>query len=128
MRAPAFWWRPRPTPAAWLLRGPSLVYGAIAGRRMRRAGERAPVPVICIGNLTAGGAGKTPTALKIAPLLRAAGHVPIFLTRGYGGRLRGPVRVQEHHTAADVGDEPLLLARFAPTIVSAERSAGARMA
>jgi tetraacyldisaccharide 4'-kinase len=128
VRAPAFWWRRRPTPAAWLLRGPSLLYGAVAGRRMGRAGEPAPVPVVCVGNLTAGGAGKTPTALKVAALLREAGESPAFLTRGYGGSLAGPLQVEGHRTAAEVGDEPLLLARFAPTIVARDRPAGALMA
>jgi len=128
MRAPAFWWRPRPSPAARLLIPPSLVYGAIAGRRMARAGEPAAVPVVCVGNLTAGGTGKTPTALKIAALLRGAGESPVFLTRGYRGRLKGPVRVETGHEAVDVGDEPLLLAHFAPTIVSRDRPAGGRMA
>jgi tetraacyldisaccharide 4'-kinase len=113
---------------AWLLSPASLIYGAVAGGRMGGPGEAAPVPVVCIGNFTAGGAGKTPTALKIAALLRAAGERPAFLTRGYGGRLAGPVRVEDRHSATDVGDEPLLLARFAPTVVSRDRPRGARMA
>jgi tetraacyldisaccharide 4'-kinase len=128
MRAPAFWWHRTPTPLARLLTPASLAYGAIAGRRMSRAGERAPVPVVCIGNFTAGGAGKTPTALMIAALLRSHGHSPAFLTRGYGGRLAGPVPVGPAHTAAEVGDEPLLLARTAPTVVARHRPAGARLA
>jgi tetraacyldisaccharide 4'-kinase len=128
MRAPGFWWRTPPSLLAHLLRPPGLLYGAIAGHRMNRPGERAPVPVICIGNLTAGGAGKTPTALMVAGLLRAAGKTPVFLSRGYGGRLAGPVRVEAHHGAEEVGDEPLLLARSAPTVVSRDRPAGARLA
>ena len=79
------------------------------------AGQRAGVPVICLGNLTVGGAGKTPAALAVAQLLHAAHERPFFLSRGYGGRLAGPVRVNPAlHHAADVGDEPLLLARLAP--------------
>lgn len=128
MRAPRFWWRETPSPTAWLLAPAGLLYGAVAARRMRSAGDRSPVPVICIGNFTAGGAGKTPTALKVAALLRAAGENPAFLTRGYGGRLAGPARVEAGHGPADVGDEPLLLARLAPTIVSRERPTGARLA
>jgi tetraacyldisaccharide 4'-kinase len=82
--------------------------------------------VICIGNLTLGGAGKTPAALAVADILRAAGRNPFALSRGYGGNLHGPVRVDPaKHRAADVGDEPLLLARYAPTIVSRDRWAGA---
>ncbi len=128
MRAPAFWWRARPSLLARLLRPPGLIYGAVAGRRMRKPGGRAPLPVVCIGNFTAGGAGKTPTAQAVAALLGAAGERPAFLSRGYGGRLSGPVRVEPHHRAADVGDEPLLLARTGPAIVSRDRKAGARLA
>jgi tetraacyldisaccharide 4'-kinase len=128
MRSPAFWWQGAPSRAATLLYPASLIYGLIGGRRMSRPGERASVPVICIGNFTIGGAGKTPTALKIAAMLRDAGESPAFLSRGYGGQLAGPVRVEDRHDAADVGDEPLLLARTAPTIVSRHRPAGARLA
>ncbi len=128
MRAPDFWWRSPPSLVANLLRPPSLIYGAVAGRRMKRPGTKAAVPVICIGNFTAGGAGKTPTALMVAGLLRAAGKTPVFLTRGYGGRLAGPVRVEAHHRAEEVGDEPILLARSAPTVVARDRPAGARLA
>jgi tetraacyldisaccharide 4'-kinase len=96
---------------------------------MGRQGERAAVPVVCVGNFTVGGAGKTPAALTVAALLAAAGERPAFLTRGYGGSLPGPLRVDpERHGAAEVGDEPLLLARAAPTIVSRDRPAGARLA
>lgn len=128
MRAPAFWWQATPSPLAHLLRPFSLVYGAVAAHRMRQEGQRAELPVICIGNFTAGGAGKTPTALAMADLLETAGESPAFLSRGYGGRLAGPVEVGGHHTAHDVGDEPLLLARRARTIVSRNRPAGTRLA
>ena len=85
--------------------------------------------MICIGNLVAGGAGKTPIALAVAERLQAADRKVHFLSRGYGGRESGPLRVDpERHTALDVGDEPLLLAARAPTFVSADRSAGAAMA
>ena len=90
--------------------------------------DRAGIPVICIGNPTVGGAGKTPTAIAVARLLIAAGETPMFLTRGYGGSLAGPVTVTTAHAAAQVGDEPLLLARVAPTIVAHDRVAGARTA
>jgi tetraacyldisaccharide 4'-kinase len=123
MRDPAFWWEPHGT-ASTLLAPAAAIFGAIAARRMGRAGRKAPVPVICFGNFTVGGAGKTPTAIAVAKLLLAAGHHPFFLSRGYGGRLAGPVRV-ERHRADEVGDEPLLLARLAPAIVARDRPAGA---
>lgn len=128
MRAPAFWWQAEPSPWARLLRPTSLIYGLIAGHRMGKPGERALLPVVCIGNFTLGGAGKTPTALAVAGMLAGAGERPAFLSRGYGGRLPGPLRVEPHHQAEDVGDEPLLLARTAPAIVSRDRPAGARLA
>jgi tetraacyldisaccharide 4'-kinase len=129
MQAPAFWWRRRPSLAAHLLRPTSLIYGAAAGHRMGLPGERAGVPVICIGNFTIGGAGKTPAALAVAALLKAHGQRPFFLSRGYGGSLAGPILVDRHkHRAAEVGDEPLLLARLMPTVVSRDRPAGARLA
>lgn len=127
MREPAFWWR-EPGLAARLLAPLAALYGATAARRMRRRGTAVAAPVICIGNLTVGGAGKTPTAIAAARLLRDIGAKPAFLTRGYGGRLAGPVVVAPTHTAADVGDEPLLLSRIAPTVVARDRVAGAAAA
>jgi tetraacyldisaccharide 4'-kinase len=112
---------------ASLLRPAGIIYTSIAAQRMRRQGEKADLPVICIGNFTVGGAGKTPTALAVAKILDAAGESPAFLSRGYGGRLRGPVQVRRKHTAFDVGDEPILLAGTARTIVSHDRPAGARL-
>lgn len=127
MRAPRFWWQPSPSLPSSLLRPAGLIYTSLAARRMRRPGEKADLPVICVGNFTVGGAGKTPTALAVAHLLDAAGESPSFLSRGYGGRLRGPVQVRRKHTALDVGDEPILLAGAARTIVSRDRPAGARL-
>ena len=128
MRAPAFWWRDRPSLTAKGLAPASFLYGAIAAHRLRRIGQKTNVPVICIGNFVLGGAGKTPTALAIADLLRADGHTPAFLSRGYGGRETGPILVDPtRHTALQVGDEPLLLATEAPTVVSIDRVAGARL-
>jgi tetraacyldisaccharide 4'-kinase len=123
MREPAFWWRP----GGGTLLGPlASIYGWVAALRLRSAGRAAGVPIICLGNLTVGGAGKTPAALAVARLLLAAHERPFFLSRGYGGRLSGPVRVDPAvHSAAAVGDEPLLLARLAPTIVARDRFAGA---
>jgi tetraacyldisaccharide 4'-kinase len=107
----------------------ALIYGTVAWLRMRSQGRSAGVPVICLGNLTVGGGGKTPTALAVARILLAAHTRPFFLSRGYGGRLSGPVLVNpSDHGAADVGDEPLLLARLAPTIIARDRLAGAETA
>ena len=128
MREPGFWRGP-PGIAAALLTPLGTVYGTIAAWRLRRPGQRAGIPVLCIGDLTLGGAGKTPTALAVGALLKGAGRRPFFLSRGFGGRLPGPVQVDPaRHDAGTVGDEPLLLARAAPTIVARERVAGARMA
>jgi tetraacyldisaccharide 4'-kinase len=128
MRAPAFWWREPGTQAA-LLAPFAFVYGAVATLRLRKAGARVGIPVVCLGNPTVGGAGKTPTALAVASVLAASGEKPIFLTRGYGGNIAGPVLVDpERHSAEDVGDEPLLLARDHPTIVAHDRAAGAQAA
>jgi tetraacyldisaccharide 4'-kinase len=128
MREPSFWWREGGV-ASGMLAPLATLYGMIAAARLERRGARAGVPVVCIGTLTVGGAGKTPTALTVARMLAAAGERPVFLTRGYGGRLPGPVQADAtRHGANDVGDEPLLLARMAPTIVARDRVAGARMA
>jgi len=89
---------------------------------------RAGAPVICIGNATLGGVGKTPFALMLHKLLKAQGVDAHFLSRGYGGALKGPVRVMAQHTSEDVGDEPLLLAAAAPTFIARDRAAGARAA
>ncbi|MAA96861.1 MAG: tetraacyldisaccharide 4'-kinase [Stappia sp.] len=130
--APGFWWRPRITLAAHLLLPFSLVYGFLSSRRMERAPAfTSPLPVICVGNFVAGGTGKTPMALLLASMLRETGEAPVFLTRGYGGTLGRdePVIVEVPlHGAHEVGDEALLLAAEAPTIVSADRAAGARLA
>src|SRR5712671_5511103 len=124
MKAPAFWWH-EPGAAAALLSPLAAIYGSIAARRLARSGTHVGVPVICVGNPTVGGTGKTPTAIAIGRLLMAAGEHPMFLTRGYGGRLAGPVMVEAGHSAIQVGDEPLLLTRIAPTIVAHNRVAGA---
>lgn len=132
MKEPWFW--RANTPAARLVALSLAPAGALydAGRRLARAAtrtERPPVPVICVGNATLGGVGKTSFALMLAPLLAAKGFHPAFLSRGYGGRFPGPLRVDPSvHTASDVGDEPLLLAEVALTFVSRNRIAGARAA
>jgi len=128
MHEPGFWWR-KAGPMAALLSPLAALYGLVAARRMAQGGARVGVPVICIGNFTLGGAGKTPTAIAVAHMLQAAGERVFFLTRGYGGSNAGPKRVDVHaDTAAAVGDEALLLARAAPTVVARDRVAGAAIA
>lgn len=102
-------------------------YGRIAEIRYRRATPyRSRLPVLCVGNFTAGGTGKTPLALAFAEIVRTFGREPWFLSRGYGGRLDGQEKVNpERHTTTEVGDEPLLLARIAPTVISQNRRLGA---
>jgi tetraacyldisaccharide 4'-kinase len=102
MRDPAFWWTEHST-AATLLAPIGAGYGAIAARYMARQGRKAAVPVICVGNFTLGGAGKTPTAIALARLLLASGHRPFFLSRGYGGRVAGPVRIDQLDPALAYG-------------------------
>lgn len=128
MREPSWWYR---TELSWPARALAPIAGAWGRAAIRRFEQGAPfdpgVPTICIGNFTAGGTGKTPLALLIAEQLTSLGTRPAFLTRGYGGRLEGPHWVApDRDTAADVGDEPLLLARLAPTLVAKDRAAGAR--
>ena len=111
---------------AYALKPLSWVYGWISGKTMRR--ENRPsvdVPVICVGNFTVGGAGKTPTAIAIAQAAIAKGLRPGFLSRGYGGTLDVTTLVEPHHRAKEVGDEPLLLNRYAMTVVSRRRVEGA---
>jgi tetraacyldisaccharide 4'-kinase len=128
MQPPAFWRRERSTVAA-LLAPVSIVWRIAAARRARRVGWRAPVPVLCCGNASVGGAGKTTLALDLGARLKRRGLEVAFLTRGYGGKVQKPLRVDvTQHEAALVGDEALLLAAIGTTWVSADRAAGARAA
>lgn len=128
------WWYVRegaPSPVArTLLRPLSWLWAAVTARRIARAAPVDPgAPVVSVGNLTVGGSGKTPVAREVLRLLRTEGVEAQGLTRGYGGRLSGPVQVDPAvHSAADVGDEPLLLSSAAPIWVARDRAAGARAA
>ncbi|MBT3536383.1 MAG: tetraacyldisaccharide 4'-kinase [Rhodospirillaceae bacterium] len=128
MRTPEFWHQDGVLarvlqPMAWLYAGLGRLRWALSQP------WQGPVPVICVGNLVAGGAGKTPTALAIGRALARRGIAAHFLSRGHGGRLSGPIRVDgKVHDAGDVGDEPLLLAAAAPAWIARDRVRGARAA
>jgi tetraacyldisaccharide 4'-kinase len=128
MREPAFWHRP----SSWkshLLRPLGALYGAVAAKRLQREGFDAGIPVLCVGNYHLGGAGKTPAVLALTKILRELGETPVVLSRGYGGRLRGPVMVDPpRHGAADVGDEPLMMASHVPVAVARDRVDGIALA
>tara|TARA_R100000005_G_scaffold91925_1_gene64795 strand:- start:3880 stop:4869 length:990 start_codon:yes stop_codon:yes gene_type:complete len=130
MKTPAFWAQGGGHLMPLLLSPLACLYGGVS--RLHRGIQRrhnVAVPVICVGNVVAGGAGKTPVAIAIARMFIARGLRPHFLSRGYGGALEGPVRVVlDVHKFTEVGDEPLILAEFAPTWVAKDRLAGAETA
>ena len=132
MRPPEFW-NNAPGAPGWRARALSplgALYAGATARRLRAgAPQRVGLPVICVGNINAGGVGKTPTVIWMLERLRDLGHEPHVVTRGYGGRLEGPVQVDPgRHKADAVGDEPLLLAAFAEVWVAKDRVAGAKAA
>jgi tetraacyldisaccharide 4'-kinase len=128
MREPGFWHGP-PSWKSHLLKPLGALYGAIAAKRLQHTGMNAGIPVLCVGNYHVGGAGKTPTVLALAKLLRDLGEIPVVLSRGYGGKLQGPVRVDSaRHAASDVGDEPLMLAATLPVVISRDRADGVALA
>jgi tetraacyldisaccharide 4'-kinase len=128
MHKPAFWHRPSSL-LSRLLMPLGAVYGAVTARRLAREGLDAGIPVLCVGNYHVGGAGKTPAVLALVSLMRDAGEAPIVLSRGYGGKLRGPIKVDpERHAAVDVGDEPLMMARTVAVVVARDRADGVALA
>lgn len=129
MRAPGFW-HGEPGLLSALLSPLGLIYAGATRRRLAQGPrQRVGVPVICVGNLNAGGTGKTPVVIALAERLRDRGVVAHAVSRGHGGTLDGPVRVDERrHSASETGDEPLLLAAFLPTWVAKDRVAGAQAA
>ena len=130
LATPRWWYLRDGAPARLtrtLLKPIAWIWAQQTARRIARTEPADPgVPVICVGNVTVGGAGKTPIVREVLARLRAAGVEAHALSRGHGGRLAGPVRVDPvRHTAAEVGDEPLMLARDFPTWVARDRAAGA---
>jgi len=128
MREPGFWHRR----SSWIsvaLAPLAALYGLVAGWRLQARGFDAGIPVLCVGNYHVGGAGKTPTVLALARLLGELGERPVVLSRGYGGRLQGPILVDPaRHRSVDVGDEPLMLAARVPVVVARDRVAGIALA
>lgn len=122
-----FWWYRHRGVVASILAPLGALYGSLAERSFKSGTPyRSKLPVICIGNFTAGGGGKTPTAIAFASGLKAMGEKPVFLTRGYGGKMEGPLLAAKDGKASEIGDETLLLAAHAPTVVAADRAAGAK--
>ncbi|MEM6663901.1 MAG: tetraacyldisaccharide 4'-kinase [Pseudomonadota bacterium] len=132
MKAPRYWSNPPDSPGAIArLLSPLAMLWRLGGKVLAasKSTEAAPVPVLCIGNLTAGGSGKSPMVAALLQRLAEAGRTPHVVTRGYGGTERGPYRVDSaKDSAAKVGDEPLMLAAFGPVWVARDRAAGARAA
>jgi tetraacyldisaccharide 4'-kinase len=129
-RAAQFWHKPQPDWRAQMLRPLGALYAQATARRLAQGKPlKIGIPVVCVGNINAGGTGKTPTVIAVVEHLRSLFHEPHVVTRGYGGKLKGPVCVDPaRHKAGDVGDEPLLLANFAEVWVARDRAAGARAA
>ncbi|MEN8887311.1 MAG: tetraacyldisaccharide 4'-kinase [Celeribacter marinus] len=131
MREPKFWSNPGQHPGlmARILTPLGAVYAGQTARRVAKTGYKSSAPVICVGNINAGGTGKTPTVIALAQRLIERGKSVHVVSRGYGGSLHGPVRVNERsHNADHVGDEPLLIAAFTPTWVAKDRADGVRLA
>jgi tetraacyldisaccharide 4'-kinase len=126
--APVFWWE-RPDWRAFLLSPFAAIYGAVAENRLLKASSpQIDLPVICVGNLTVGGGGKTPTVVALVNHAQKLGLKPGIITRGYGGHEKGPHIVDNaHDSARHVGDEPLLLSYHARVAVGKNRLASAKL-
>lgn len=132
MRAPSFWFKPPSRPGVWprVLHPLSILWRVMSDRRQKNGKHlRVSAPVVCVGNINVGGTGKTPTVIKLLSVFNELGVTAHVISKGYGGSIEGPLRVDEvDHTASDVGDEPLLIAAFGPCWVAKDRAAGAEAA
>jgi tetraacyldisaccharide 4'-kinase len=133
LKTPDFWYRKpdqQPSAGEMALMPVARIYEMLYHlHQSSKSAYKAGVPVVCIGNIVAGGTGKTPTAIALLKFIREAGFAqnPHFLIRGYGGSETGPVLVDPvMHSAWEVGDEALILVRNAPTVVATDRAEGAR--
>ena len=121
MKTPRFW-KSRNLISTTLLPLGWIYSGLTAARLKFKKSGKVNIPVICLGNITAGGSGKTPTAVTLAKLLQKKGYHPYFVSRGYGGKLSGIILTKDSsYTAAEVGDEPLILSRIAPVSINPDR-------
>ncbi len=127
MKAPSFWKANNRSPWPHILAPFAYIWAKETGRRLSKSGYRSTLPVICIGNITIGGSGKTQAAIKLAQFYQSCGFKPAFLSRGYGADVKTPTKVDGLiHSYKDVGDEPLLLSQFAEAWVSPNRAEGAK--
>ncbi|MCF6305858.1 MAG: tetraacyldisaccharide 4'-kinase, partial [Rhodobacteraceae bacterium] len=132
MRAPRFWNRPADQAGLWpiLLAPAAAIWRGVTARRLAKGPrQKLSVPVVCIGNINIGGTGKTPATIALQSQLLETGINAHVVSRGYGGKASGPLRVDERlHSATQVGDEPLLMAAFGPVWVAKDRTAGTESA
>ncbi len=127
MKTPSYWQNKNIVSS--LLTPIGLCYGVLTALRLKfKKGFKSPVPVICVGNITAGGVGKTPVSIALSQILKSQGKNPFFISRGYGGKLNGVLVDLNKHTPDQVGDEPLMLAAVAPTVIAHDRGIAAQIA
>ena len=130
MLTPRFWRNNSSNPGmmTFFLTPFSWIWTLGLKHRLNVPSYKVKVPVICIGNINLGGVGKTPAVIAFTEKLKEIGLNPHIVSKGYRGKLTGPILVSEKHDSKDVGDEPILLSSFAPTWVSKDRVKGAKEA
>ncbi len=129
LKAPKFWYSKNDSFLSTILYPASLIYRFVGKIYISlNKPNKSEIPVICIGNLVVGGAGKTPVALKISEILKFSGYNPHFLTRGYAGKIKDNIKVHDGHSAEEVGDESLILSEVAPTWIGSNRIRSSKLA